>query len=321
MTPGMINTISPTATSAPTIAADTEQHAPAAAQSFGDRAPAVPAECLSARVGGRHAGHHRPADRSSPAVRRARRAGCRRAVTSRRRRAGRSARRRPRRSAGRRCAASRPSVATVDSSPTSIAAPPSGTRCRRTTVTAAPRISPIVSGRSGIRPGCSQELRRAGSAVLLWAGKLRQAHPSMVPRAAERGRARSSCDLADLDDDGPRSRAVNTPLTCGGCHHGGHESACVSGRRRPCPGRDADHRAARGGFRHRGGAGRFQGARRFPGGTSRPRAAGPDAARVVRFGRVQGDPGRIRHPDHHADRQDGHRRRRARPGVRAPTTT
>ncbi len=54
---------------------------------------------------------------------------------------------------------------------------------------------------------------------------------------------------------------------------------------------------------------------------ARHRAARPDAARHERHRRVPGDPGRVRHADRHADGQERHRRRGARPRVRAPTTT
>ena len=54
----------------------------------------------------------------------------------------------------------------------------------------------------------------------------------------------------------------------------------------------------------------------FPGGQARHRPAGPDAAGRQRHRRLPGHPRRVRHPDHHADRQDRHGGHRAGPGVR-----
>ena len=140
----------------------------------------------------------------------------------------------------------------------------------------------------------------------------------MIPRGTSAGPAAGRpgpAGSAGSRSTGGTSGRGADPLISAGCHHGWHESPRVGGRRRSCPGRNADHRAPWGGIRHRRGAGRIQGARRVPGGASRPGAARPDAARGVRIGRVQGDQGRVRHPDHHADRQDRHRRCGAGAGV------
>ena len=60
---------------------------------------------------------------------------------------------------------------------------------------------------------------------------------------------------------------------------------------------------------------RRRGARRVPRVEARPRPARPDAARHGRHRGLHSHPRRVRHADHHAHRQDRHRRRREGPRV------
>ena len=80
-------------------------------------------------------------------------------------------------------------------------------------------------------------------------------------------------------------------------------------RRRRLARRDADDRAAAGGFRGSDLPAGRPGARGLPRLPARPGAARRDAARQGRHRRLQGDPGRVRRADRDADGQGRHRRR------------